>query len=110
MPSNKPTDELLAALPEVGLGLWMLDQVGAVWHAAVFDPKRPVMRWEGEGYSPATALMAALADAGVVLEDEPSEDATYLKDLAARLFMYGTPDHGTDGGDVDRLTEIANRL
>lgn len=72
MPSDKPTDEILAALPEVGLRLWMLDQIDdGRWHAAVYDPLTPLRsRKEAEGDSPAAALVAALKLAGVDVTDE----------------------------------------
>jgi hypothetical protein len=64
------TDELLEALPEVGLKLWMLDQTGEGWHAAVYDPLNPLTsRQEGEGATPAEALTNALKAAGVNVED-----------------------------------------
>lgn len=68
--SSKPTDELLAALPDVGLRLWMLTQTEAGWSAAVYDPKHPMNRWEAEAYTPAAALVCALRDAGVEVTDE----------------------------------------
>lgn len=63
-------DELLAALPDVGLRLWMLDHDGvSVWHAAVCDSKAPgTNRWDGLGGTPCHALQAALLSAGVVVE------------------------------------------
>lgn len=64
------TDELLEALPEVGLKLWMLDQTGEGWHAAVYDPLYPLStRHDGEGATPAEALTNALKAAGVNVED-----------------------------------------
>lgn len=65
-------DELLEALPEVGLQLWMLDQCDAnVWHAAVCDPKAPGKdRWDGVGGTPCHALQAALLSAGVNISDD----------------------------------------
>lgn len=63
-------DELLAALPDVGLGLWMLDQTGEGWHAAVYEPRHPTARFEATGATPAAALTAALSLAGVAIEDE----------------------------------------
>lgn len=72
MASSKPTDEILAALSEVGLRLWMLDQIDdGRWHAAVYAPTSPLTsRAEGDGDSPAAALIAALKVAGVDVADD----------------------------------------
>lgn len=72
MPSSQPTDEILGALAEVGLRLWMLDQIDdGRWHAAVYNPLDPLKsRVEGEGDTPADALTAALKEAGVDVSDE----------------------------------------
>lgn len=72
MASNKPTDELLAALADVGLGLWMMDGANDHWHVDLFNVKLPMSspHYVGEGESPAVALIAALAAAGVVVTDE----------------------------------------
>jgi hypothetical protein len=71
---SKPTDEILAALPEVGLRLWMLDEIDdGRWHAAVYNPLDPLKsRCEGEGDAPAAALIAALKVAGIDAEDDGS--------------------------------------
>jgi hypothetical protein len=63
-------DEILEALPDVGLSLWMLDQVGDKWHAAVYDPKSPLAsRQEAEAGTPMDAMIGALKLAGVDVSD-----------------------------------------
>lgn len=71
-------DELLEALPEVGLRLWMLDQsVGGItgggdgWHASLYDPAHPLTRFEADGATPVAALAESLRLAGVNVEDVP---------------------------------------
>lgn len=62
-------DELLEALPQVGLQLWMLDQADANWwHAALCESASPTARFEADAATPGAALAAALAKAGVVIE------------------------------------------
>lgn len=64
-------DELLEARPGVGLELWMLDQEGPQWHAAVHDPAHPATtRQDGQGSSPIQALCNALELADVDVTDE----------------------------------------
>lgn len=67
-------DEILEALPEVGLRLWMLDQCEElqgdkyvpVWHAAVYVPEQGLRgRQEAHGATPCEAMCAALKLAGV---------------------------------------------
>lgn len=70
MTSSKPTDELLAALPDVGVDLWMLDHSAMGWRAKLYDPVQPSKTWEGWGETPAEALIEALKEAGVVVTDE----------------------------------------
>lgn len=62
-------DELLAALPDVGLHLWMLDQADANWwHASLCEYDSPTTRFEADAATPGDAMTAALAKAGVVIE------------------------------------------
>lgn len=70
MPSNKPTDELLAALPEVGLWLCALCQHADGWGAMVADDKPNPKTWSAKGDTPAGALIAALKEAGVDATDD----------------------------------------
>jgi hypothetical protein len=73
--SAKPTDELLAALPEVGLRLVNLGEHtgGARWGCllsdAAFDPSSNL--YDGQGDTPAAALIMALRKAGVDVSDDP---------------------------------------
>lgn len=62
-------DELLAALPDVGLRLWMLDQADVNWwHASLCESASPTTRFEADAATPGDALAGALAKAGVVIE------------------------------------------
>lgn len=63
-------DEILEALPEVGLRLWMLDQTGGGWHAAVYDAAHPLTQHEAEGTTPLEAMAGACRAAGVDVTDE----------------------------------------
>lgn len=64
-------DELLAALPDVGLRLWMLDQCDANWwHASLCESASPTARFEADAATPGDALAAALAKAGVNISDD----------------------------------------
>lgn len=71
-------DEILEALPGVGLRLWMLDQTsggttggGDDWHAVVYDPLHPIdSRCEATGETPLTAMVEALRLAGVDVSQE----------------------------------------
>lgn len=64
-------DEILEALPDVGLRLWMLDQVGAGWHAAVYDPQHPnSSRCEADGETAIAAMVEACRKAGVDVADD----------------------------------------
>lgn len=71
--TSSPVDEILAALPEVGLRLVNLGQHtgGAAWGAQVapmiFEAREI---WAGDGATPAEALVAALGAAGVQVSDE----------------------------------------
>jgi hypothetical protein len=73
--SAKPTDELLTALPEVGLRLVNLgEHTGAArWGCqlsdAAFDPTASL--YDGHGDTPAAALIMALRKAGVDVSDDP---------------------------------------
>lgn len=75
MPSNKPTDELLAALPEVGLRLEILGErpghTDARWIAVIAEaPYGPESeRYDAHGATPAGALIAVLAVAGIQVDD-----------------------------------------
>lgn len=70
MASKKPTDELLAALPDVGLWLCCLCQHEAGWGAMLADNKPNPTTFHGKGETPADALKAALKEAGVEITDE----------------------------------------
>lgn len=71
-------DEILEALPDVGLRLWMLDQTaggvaggGDGWHAAVYDPLHPAgSHCEANAVTPLAAMVEALRLAGVNVGDE----------------------------------------
>lgn len=69
-----PTDELLAALPEVGLRLVTLGEHrgAALWGAMLaqrgWEPGDTI--YDGHGDTPAAALIAALKEAGVDVSDE----------------------------------------
>jgi hypothetical protein len=64
-------DEILEALPSVGLRLWMLDQPDADhWSMALYDPSHPLERFCGTGTSPLAAAVAACDEAGVSVRDE----------------------------------------
>lgn len=75
MPSSKPTDELLAALPEVGLRLVTLgehtgaDRWGVQVAEEAFGPSSRL--YHGQGDSPAAALIQALQRAGIQVSDDP---------------------------------------
>lgn len=58
-------EELVTALPDVGLRLWMLTQTEGGWSAAVYDPLHPLQRWEAEAQTPGEAVTNALQAAGV---------------------------------------------
>lgn len=63
-------DELLAALPNVGLQLWLLGDSGSDgWYCVLNEIGRPVMQHSGNGATAAEALSSALSDAGVNLEE-----------------------------------------
>lgn len=65
-------DEILDALPDVGLELWMLTQTAPhAWSAQVHDPLHPITtREEGLGTTPLAAMIAACTAAGVDVTDE----------------------------------------
>lgn len=70
MPSGKPTDEILAALPEVGLRLWILADNGVDWYAVVNVPAHPTQQWHANAPTAVDALIGALKSAGVDVSDE----------------------------------------
>lgn len=72
--STSPVDELLAALPEVGLSLIYLgEHTGAdVWGCMIGprdDPQHRGGHWDGQGETPSDAIAVALRRAGVNVED-----------------------------------------
>lgn len=78
MPKAKPLDEILGALPGVGLQLWMLcDNTPAEkpeenWYVVLHDiGKAPVEPYchDGNGETALACLTAALTAAGVDVED-----------------------------------------
>lgn len=76
MASDKPTDELLAALPEVGLQLWMLcDNGPGGWYCVIHGrgsvprDNDPNSGW-GNGETPAAALIEALGRCGIQVTDD----------------------------------------
>lgn len=73
MASSKPTDEILAALPELGLLVWRLDQGSDwKWHVVLEDTtKHPLEMYSGDGDTAAAALIEALGKAGITVEDSP---------------------------------------
>lgn len=64
-------DEILAALHEVGLRLWILsDNAGdGGWYAVVCDASHPNQQWHGNGATASDALARALEDAGVKVNE-----------------------------------------
>lgn len=74
MPSNKPTDEILAALPKVGLRLLNLgEHAGADRWGCMLATGKPGTNgfiFDGQGATPAAALIAALKRAGVDATDD----------------------------------------
>lgn len=73
MASSKPTDEILAALPELGLLVWRLDQGSDwKWHAVLEDTTADPLAYPcGDGDTAAAALIEALGKAGIRVEDSP---------------------------------------
>lgn len=72
MPSSKPTDELLAALPDVGLQLWILSDNGEEgWYAIICEPGNAATGRHGNGATAAAALIEALKAHGVEVTDDP---------------------------------------
>lgn len=69
MASSKPTDEILSALPEVGLWLVSLGHA-QLWNAMLADNKEKPRTYQGQGETPAAALIAALKEAGVDVSDD----------------------------------------
>lgn len=65
---SQPVDELLGALPEVGLRLHNLFQLGDGWQANVRASDGDPCFEFGRGATPAQALVAALKAAGVKVE------------------------------------------
>lgn len=63
-------DEILTALPQVGLRLWILADNGddGGWYAVVCDADRPSQQWHGNGATAVDALARALQDAGVQVD------------------------------------------
>lgn len=70
MPSSSPVDELLAALPEVGLRLWILADNGENWYCVVHVPAHPMTQWHANAPTAAEALIGALESAGIKVTDE----------------------------------------
>lgn len=67
------TDEILAALPDIGLQLWMLADNGAEGWYCVLHPRGSVPdndKEPGRGAAPLEALVAACAAWGVNVEDD----------------------------------------
>lgn len=63
-------DEILAALPQVGLRLWILgDQGNEGWYAVVNEIGQPTKQYHGNGATAQDALARALEDAGVKVDD-----------------------------------------
>lgn len=65
-------DELLTAMEDVGLQLWMLCDNGAEgWYCVLHDRDKPCVepyRHDGNGATAVEALAMALRDAGVEIE------------------------------------------
>lgn len=80
MASSKPTDEILAALPDLGFLVWRMDngwadqQAGTVrWHVVLEDTNAdPLELHSAAGDTPAAALIEALRKAGVKVSDDPA--------------------------------------
>lgn len=62
-------DELLALLPDVNLWLCCLCQHSDGWGAMLADSKPNPATYSGKGATPADAMRAALAAAGVQIDD-----------------------------------------
>lgn len=62
-------DEILAALPDVGLRLWLLGDNGSEgWYAVLCEDKHPATQFHGNGATAVDALARALEDAGVKVD------------------------------------------
>lgn len=73
MQNAKPVDELLTALPAVGLHLNNLFQCeDGSWQANMRDASGGDFYDFGKGATPAAALIACLQKAGVEVSDDPA--------------------------------------
>jgi hypothetical protein len=62
-------DEILGALADVGLCLWLLADNGSEgWYAVLCDQASPNQQWHGNGATAQDALARALEDAGVKVD------------------------------------------
>jgi hypothetical protein len=62
-------DEILSALAEVQLRLWLLADNGSDgWYAVLCDQGSPNKQWHGNGATAQDALARALEDAGVKVD------------------------------------------
>lgn len=73
MNSKSPLDDLVQAMDDVGLQVWMLCDNGKEgWYAAIHNKgsvyAAPGQGFHGNGPTAARALLAALADAGCTVE------------------------------------------
>lgn len=68
--AKNPVDELLAALPEVGLRLWILADNGADWYCVVNAIGHPMQQWYANAPTAAAALTGALIAAGIQVDDD----------------------------------------
>lgn len=67
----KAVDEILEALPAVGLQLWLLSDNGAEgWYAVISAPGNAATGKHGNGATAAAALIEALGRHGVNVEDD----------------------------------------
>lgn len=68
--SSSPVDEMLAALPEVQLRLWILADNGGDWYCVVSPYNSPFPQHYANAPTAAGALIGALQAAGIEVADD----------------------------------------